>query len=465
MQFDLPQHISNLIFRAYDIRGIVDETLTSEMVYAIGLALGKMGKAQEQYKFVLARDGRNSSPLFATAIAQGLIESGYDVIDIGAVPTPLLYFATYILDAASGVMVTGSHNPANENGLKIIINHRALKEEQIQELYTYIQKRDFFYAEQHGSIETINIIPAYYATIEERVSIKKKLRVVIDGGNGITGKVAPNLIRQLGCEVIELFCAVDGNFPNHFPDPSNPQNLKDLIKAVQTHHADLGLAFDGDGDRLGVVTNLGEIIWPDRQLILFSQDILSHHPGGTIIYDVKCSRLVEEMVNQYGGNPLMWKCGHSLIKAKIRETNAVFAGEMSGHFFFNDKWYGFDDAIYAGVRLLEILAKDDRTIAEVFAQIPDSINTPELKIEIAEEKKLNFIKLFQNQAVFPQGRVIKIDGVRVDFNFGFGLVRASNTTPNLILRFEADSQENLQKIQNQFKQQLLNLDSKLVIPF
>lgn len=463
MSFKLPTVISHIIFRANDIRGDVEKNLTPDVVYAIGLAIGSEAKQHGQHQLVIAHDGRLSAPLLDRALIQGLNESGCDVIDIDAVPTPFLYFATRVLNTAAGVMLTGSHNPSNENGLKIILQGKILTEGQIRSLYKRIQRQEFFYGA--GQLKTLDIVPIYFSYLIKDIQISRKLKVAIDCGNGIAGKVAPEMLRKLGCDVIELFCDVDGNFPHHFPDPSVPENLKDLIFAVQKYKADIGFAFDGDGDRLGVVTNKGKIIWPDRQLMLFTKAVLAHNPGATILYDVKCTQHLETWVQQHGGKPLMWKTGHSFIEAKLQEIHALLAGEMSGHFFFADRWFGFDDALYAAARLLEIISSDNRTSEEIFTSLPDSVNTPEIRVGIADEEKFKFIEKFKQQAKFKDAKINTLDGVRVDFIYGFGLVRASNTSPCLVLRFEADTEKNLNDIKEKFRKQLLAVDSRLLLPF
>lgn len=452
------------IFRAYDIRGIVDEELTPATIYTIGLAIGSENRAQGENKIVVARDGRLSGPTLIKALSEGLQASGCDVIDIGMVPTPLLYFATNTLDTRSGVMLTGSHNPSNYNGLKIVINGETLSEQRIQALYQRIQQNDFNKGD--GTLtQYTTIISEYIQRITSDVKLKKSLRVVIDCGNGVAGAVAPQLLRALGCEVFELFCEVDGKFPNHHPDPSIPENLNDLINAVREERAEIGLAFDGDADRLGVVTNEGEIIWPDRQLMLYAIDVLSRNPGATIIYDIKSTSHLENVIKEHGGQPLMWKTGHSLVKAKLRETGALLAGEMSGHTFFKERWFGFDDGMYTAARLLEILSASENSSSEIFAEIPNSVNTPELKLPIAEERKFIFMDKFKQQAKFAEAKITTIDGLRADFVDGWGLVRPSNTSPYLILRFEAVDEDGLKRIQALFREQLLALDKDLVLPF
>lgn len=459
----MPMNISPSIFRAYDIRGIVAETLTAEVIYTLGLTIGSEAQVREQKKIIIGRDGRLSGLAFSQALAQGILDSGCDVIDIGAAPTPALYFATHYLQINSGVMLTGSHNPANYNGLKIVLAGHTLSGDEIQNLYHRIMREDFIFG--RGNISYQEIINDYITYITNDVQLAKPLKIVIDCGNGITGKVAPLLFENLGCKVINLFTEIDGNFPNHHPDPSQPENLETLIATVLQNKADIGLAFDGDGDRLGVVTNTGEIIWPDRQLMAFASDILPRYPNAEIIFDVKCTRHLPDVIKKYQGKPLMWKTGHSFIKEKIRELSAPLAGEMSGHIFFRDRWFGFDDGMYAGARLLEILAKNSLTADKFFQQFPNSVNTPELKLPIAEELKFIFIEKFINVVKFNEGSISTIDGLRVDFSNGFGLLRASNTSPYLILRFEADTANNLQKIQELFRQQLLQFDSKLKLPF
>lgn len=451
------------IFRAYDIRGVVGKTLSVEVVRAIGRAIGSEAFDRGEQKVAVARDGRSSGPELLEALKQGLMESGRDVIDIGAVPTPLLYFATNYLSTRSGVMLTGSHNPAEYNGLKIVIAGETMSGEDIQRLRERIEKGNLLSG--RGSQEAINIVDDYLAQITSDVALAQPLKVVIDCGNGIPGMIAPVLMQALGCEVVPLYCEVDGTFPNHHPDPSKPENLKDLIAAVKKHGADVGLAFDGDGDRLGVVDSDGKIIWADRQLMLYAMDVLSRHPGTDIIYDVKCSRHLARVVSGHGGRPLMWRTGHSLIKAKMRETGALLAGECSGHFFFKERWYGFDDGLYAAARLLEILAADFRKSADVFKALPEGFSTPELNVEMADNKKFSYIDRVAKQGQFGGGELTTIDGVRVDFADGWGLVRASNTTPSLVIRFEADTETALKRIQELFRAQLTAVDPAIKLPF
>ncbi|MGJ0515937.1 MAG: phosphomannomutase/phosphoglucomutase [Methylomicrobium sp.] len=455
----------NAIFRAYDIRGIVGESLTQDIVYDIGRALGTEAKAQGCRTLVLARDGRNSSPRLSEAIADGIVSTGCNVLDIGMVPTPVLYFVAYHLENRSGVMITGSHNPAEYNGIKMVIKGETLAEERIRDLKRCIDSQDFSVGGP-GTIEKNDrFANEYIGTVADDVHLGRPMKIVVDCGNGVAGEIAPKLLRTIGCEVIELNCEVDGNFPNHHPDPSQPENLEELIMAVEHYQADLGLAFDGDGDRLGVVDANGKIIWPDRQLMLYAQNVLAARPGSEIIFDAKCTRHLAGQIKKYGGRPTLWKTGHSLMKAKLQETGAALAGEMSGHIFFNDRWFGFDDALYTAARLIEILSEDSRTSAEVFAALPDSINTPELNVMLKEGENFEFVEKLKQIAKFPGAEVTTIDGIRVDYPYGFGLVRASNTTPSLVLRFEADTRESLLKIQQQFSQMIKAVNPDLSLPF
>ena len=453
------------IFRAYDIRGIVGKTLTKEAVYDIGRALGTQAKEQGCKTVVVGRDGRISSPMLTETLSSGIISTGLNVLDIGMAPTPVLYFVAKHTEGRSGVMITGSHNPADYNGVKMVINGETLAGEKIQQLKTCISNQAYATGKP-GSIEhNTQFSNEYIGLISEDIHIAKPMSVVLDCGNGVAGTLGPVLLRTLGCEVLELFCEIDGNFPNHHPDPSKPENMSELIATVKHYKADIGIAFDGDGDRLGVVDSHGKIIWPDRQMMLFAKDVLAGKPGAEVIYDVKCSRHLTEQITKYGGRPTLWKTGHSLMKAKLKETGAKLAGEMSGHIFFNDRWFGFDDALYAASRLIEILSRDSRSSAEVFADFPDSVNTPELNIALEEGENFAFIDSLFAAAKFPDGKITTIDGMRVDFKDGWGLVRASNTTPSLVLRFEADSEAVLHKIQDQFKVQLKKIKHDIELPF
>ncbi len=453
------------IFRAYDIRGVVGRSLTERHVYQIGLAIGSVAGAKGLQKLAVGRDGRRSSPALAAALAKGLLASGRDVIDVGQVPTPVLYFATHHFETGSGIMVTGSHNPPEYNGLKIVLGGETLSGETIKAIQTRIASGDLSSGE--GKIESEEIISDYVYRITEDIPVVlgNSLKVVIDCGNGVAGAVAPQLLRALGHDVVELFCDVDGRFPNHHPDPSQPENLRALIERVKEDRADLGLAFDGDGDRLGVVDGQGNIIWPDRQMMLFARDLLKRNPAATVIFDVKCSNHLRRVIQEAGGTPLMWKTGHSLIKSKMKETGALLAGEMSGHIFFKERWYGFDDALYAAARLLEILVEQSKPPAAVFAELPGGVATPELRLDMPEERHAQFMQDLVSSARFETGEVFTVDGLRVDFKEGWGLVRASNTTPCLVLRFEADHQAALETVQDRFREKLLALDPTLKLPF
>ncbi|MBN8736605.1 MAG: phosphomannomutase/phosphoglucomutase [Xanthomonadales bacterium] len=453
------------IFRAYDIRGVVGQTLTEGVARQLGRAIGSAVRDKDLHEIVVGRDGRLSGPDLSGALIEGLRETGVDVVDIGAVPTPVSYFAAYQLNTGSCVSVTGSHNPPDYNGFKIVIGGETLAEDAIQDLYQRIA--DHRFAEGSGSLRLHDIAAEYIDRIAADIQTGRALKVVVDCGNGIAGNTAPGVVHAIGCEPIPLYCDVDGTFPNHHPDPSEPKNLADLILMVQKTGADIGLAFDGDGDRLGVVTKAGEIIYPDRVLMLFAQDVLTRNPGATILYDVKCTGHLQPLILKAGGSPLMWKTGHSLIKAKMKETGAQLAGEMSGHFFFRERWYGFDDGVYAAARLLEILADDPegRAPEEIFATLPKGVSTPELHIPMQEGQNHPFITRFRDRAQFDGARITTIDGVRADWPDGWGLVRASNTTPVLVLRFDADNADALKRIQDAFRAQLLACDNTLALPF
>jgi phosphomannomutase/phosphoglucomutase len=451
------------IFKAYDVRGIVDRTLTEDAVYWIGRALGSEAKGRGEQHIYIARDGRLSGPKLAAALTRGLTETGCDVTDLGMVPTPVLYFAAYELGSGSGIMITGSHNPPEYNGMKMVLGGTTLSGDDIQALRKRIESGEL--CEGSGSVETADVLAQYIERISSDIKLAKPLKVVIDCGNGVAGAVAPQLLRALGCEVSELFCDVDGNFPNHHPDPSKPENLLDLKKALSEQHADIGLAFDGDGDRLGVVTPSGNVIWADRQMMLYAQDVLSRNPGAEIIYDIKCTTNLHKIIEQAGGKATMWKTGHSFIKAKLKESGAALAGEMSGHIFFKERWYGFDDATYTASRLLEILAKDDRDADTIFNSLPDNINTPELNMSTAEGENHPLVNKLIAAADFPNAKVTTIDGLRVDFEDGFGLVRASNTTPCLVFRFEATNEAALKRIQNDFRQLILTQAPDAELPY
>ncbi|MEO1889638.1 MAG: phosphomannomutase/phosphoglucomutase [Cycloclasticus sp.] len=458
-QMDVPQSI----FRAYDIRGIVDETLTEAGVLSIGRAVATEALNAGQKTIVIARDGRLHSPRLSESLAKGIQSTGCDVIDVGQVPTPVLYFATHQLDTQSGVMITGSHNPANYNGLKIVIAGDTLSGDAIQNLYQRIERDDFEAGE--GSYQEQIMLPEYIGAITADVRLGRMIKVVVDCGNGVAGEAAPMLLSTLGCDVVPLYCDIDGNFPNHHPDPSKLENLQELIAKVREEEAELGLAFDGDGDRLGVVDSNGNVIWPDRQMMLYAIDVLSRQAGADIIYDVKCTRNLAKVIAKHGGKPIMAKTGHSLIKAKMKETNAELAGEMSGHIFFKERWYGFDDALYTAARLLEIVTSEFRPTAEIFAELPDSVSTPEINIALQEGENFSFVEELQAKSTFEDAKIITIDGIRVEFKHGWGLVRASNTTPSLVLRFEADDEVALEQIKALFKEQMLKINPDIELPF
>jgi phosphomannomutase/phosphoglucomutase len=452
------------IFRTYDIRGIVGSSLTKETIFLIGQAIGSLLQDEGEKEIIVARDGRLSSPLLIENLCAGIQSSGCHVLDIGMVPTPLLYYAAQIGKSHSGVMLTGSHNPPEYNGIKVVIKGTTFSEVEIKKLYERILSGHFYYGE--GTRNRLNIQENYIKRIISDIHLMRPLSIVIDAGNGVAGVIAPILFKALGCTVHEIFCEIDGRFPNHHPDPSRAENLQDLIQVVKEKKADVGLAFDGDGDRLGIVTAQGHIISADRLLMLFARTLLSHHQGAKIIFDVKCTNNLTTLIRALGGEPLMWKTGHSLIKAKMIETQAQLAGEMSGHIFFKDRWYGFDDALYTGARLLEILAQLNQSSDEVFSEIPISFITPELKIAIREEEKFQLMQELISQAHFPEAiEMNTIDGLRVSFAEGWGLIRASNTTPYLILRFEATNESVLLHIQNLFRAWILSVRSNLILPF
>ena len=451
------------IFKAYDIRGIVGKTLTAAIVAAIGRAIGSQARSRNVGAIVIGRDGRLSGPELASALATGIQSAGVDVIDLGMVATGMLYYATYELGTGSGVMVTGSHNPPDYNGLKMMIGGETLHGAAITALRTRVSENDL--TSGSGSYRAHDIGENYMARIVADIRPARPIHLAIDCGNGVAGAFAPALFRRLGCEVTELFCEVDGTFPNHHPDPARPENLNDLIAALKRTDAEIGFAFDGDGDRLGVVTKDGSVIYPDRQMMLYAADVLSRNPGATVIYDVKSTRNLGPWIESHGGKPLLWKTGHSLIKAKLQETGALLAGEMSGHVFFKERWFGFDDALYVGARLLEILARHADPSALLNA-LPDAIATPELHLHCAEGENYTLIDRLQKQAKFPDAmRVIDIDGLRVEYADGFGLMRSSNTTPIIVLRFEADSTAAIERIQAQFRAALLAVKPDATLPF
>jgi phosphomannomutase/phosphoglucomutase len=455
--------VAKEIFKAYDIRGIVGKSLTEPTVRAIGQALGTLAREQRRDTIAIGRDGRLSGPALCGALADGIRAAGVDVVDIGMVTTPMSYFATYHLGTGCSAMVTGSHNPPDYNGLKMVIAERTLSGADIQGLRERVERDDL--ATGRGDYRTEDIGSAYLARVVGDIKLARPMKIAVDCGNGVAGKYAPELFTRLGCRVVPLYCEVDGHFPNHHPDPSQPKNLADLIARLAQGDCELGLAFDGDGDRLGVVTPAGHIIFPDRQLMLFAADVLSRRPGATIIYDVKSTRNLGPWVTKHGGAPLLWKTGHSLIKTKMKDVGAALAGEMSGHTFFGERWYGFDDGLYAGARLLEILSRHADPAA-VLDALPDAVSTPELNLACAEGEQHSLIDTLQKTATFPGAtEIVRIDGLRVEYPDGFGLARASNTTPMIVLRFEADDQAALARIQDDFRRVFAVAKPSAKLPF
>ena len=460
------QPLPSAVFKAYDIRGTVPEQLNPQFAHLLGLALAERARSEGIATLVVGYDGRLSSPDLSLALQKGLMQGGINTIDVGMVPTPLVYFATHTEKTGSGVAITGSHNPPNYNGFKMMMGGKTLHGDDIQELKHIMARLDAgtTHATQ-GSRSTLELPDTYVERVSGDVKLARPMKIAIDCGNGVGGVVATQLFKALGCTVDELFCEVDGTFPNHHPDPADPHNLEDLIRHVKETDCELGLAFDGDADRLGVVTKSGAIIWPDRQLILYALDILQRQPGSTIIFDVKCSRHVARAIDEAGGKPLMWQTGHSMIKAKLAETGAPLAGEMSGHIFFKERWYGFDDGLYTGARLLEILSRHEQPSALLEA-LPQDISTPELKLEMQEGQPHALIGRLQKEAQFPKATSINtIDGVRAEYKDGFGLARASNTTPVVVLRFEGDTQEALDEIKAEFRSALTRLVPDIALPF
>ena len=452
------------IFRAYDIRGIVGKTLTPETVELIGKALGTEASVRGETTIIVARDGRTSGLLMVEALKKGILETGRDVIDIGMVPTPTLYYAAMQIEGTqSGIMVTGSHNPPDYNGFKCVLAGDTLHGEAITDLYRRIVENDF--KQGQGFEKSAEIKDDYINAILESVQLKRPLKVVVDTGNGVAGELAPRLMKELGCEVIPLFTEIDGTFPNHHPDPGKLENLKDLIANVKLSQADLGLAFDGDGDRVGVITPSGALIYPDHLMMAFAEDLLSRNAGAKIIYDVKCSGNLGKVIRAAGGEAEMWKTGHSLIKARMKETGALLAGEMSGHIFFKERWLGFDDGLYAAARLLEILAAQALDADAFFSQYPQDLNTPEINVDVTDENKFDLVKKLTQEGEFGDGQKTTLDGIRIDYDDGWGLCRASNTTPVLVLRFEGKTPEALARISETFKNALTKIDPSLVLNF
>ena len=456
--------ISPDIFRAYDIRGVVTDTLTADAVREIGRAFASEAASRGHSTVVVGRDGRTSGMELVDALSEGLQAAGADVIDVGMVPTPVLYFATHHLETGTGIMVTGSHNPPEYNGLKMLIGGDALFGDGIQELKRRLDEGRL--DEGAGGRRTEDVLEAYLDRIVSDITVARPMRVAYDCGNGVAGVAVPQLLQRLGVEAEGLYDDVDGTFPNHHPDPAKPENLKDLQALVAKESMEVGLAFDGDGDRVGVIDDAGNVIWPDRQMVLFSRDVLERNPGARIIYDVKCSKVLPAAITEAGGEPEMYKTGHSFIKKRMKETGALLGGEMSGHLFFKERWYGFDDALYAAARLLEILSKGDRKASEIFGEIPDSINTPELNVKLTRDgAQHEFVEAFTKRASFEGAELTTIDGVRADYPDGWGLVRASNTTPSLVIRFEADDEAALTRIQDAFRDAMRATDPSVEPPF
>ena len=455
--------VNSEIFRAYDIRGIVDEALTEEGIFQIGKAIGSLVLAEGRTSILTARDGRISGPRLLDQFQKGVMSSGCNVVDIGEVPTPLLYFATFKTKISDGVMLTGSHNPKNYNGLKIVINKESMTSEKINKIKIMIEEENFMNGV--GQLTSLNVKEDYLKELKEKININSKLKVCLDCGNGVGGVIAPQAFKLLGLNVIELYSEVNGNFPNHHPDPSNPKNLKDLQNKVLETNSDLGIALDGDGDRVGLVDNKGNIIFPDTYMMLLVEDLLRKKSKGSIVFDVKCSTNLEKVIKNFNGTPIMSRTGHSYIKSKIIETNALLGGEMSGHIFFNDDWYGFDDAIYSALRLIEVLSKIKLKSYEVFNSYPKHFSTPEINIKVPEENKFKVIdelKTLINTSLYA---LIDIDGIRLENENSWGLVRASNTSPNLVLRFEGKTENDLLEIKNYFKEILSKIEVDLQLDF
>ena len=449
--------LNDNIFRANDIRGIAFEDLTEEVVFALGKALGTESINREQDNFIIGRDGRVSSPQLFEWVSQGVLSTGCNVIDIGVVPSPVFYHSTFSLNSSNGVVITGSHNPANYNGFKILFDNNSTSSEEIQSIKRRVKEKDFLSGK--GNIKSLDVIEDYIKEVTSSIKLKRPLNISIDCGNGAAGVVAERIYKSLGCQVHGLFCDLDGEFPNHHPDPSRPENVEDLIKSVAKNNSDIGLAFDGDADRLGVISSSGEMIFPDMQMILFSEHILKKNPNSKIVFDVKCSKLLEEAILKCKGTPIMSKTGHTFIKSMIRESNAILGGEMSGHIFFNDRWPGFDDGVYAGARMLEILSESKGV--DIFNSLPKLISTPEINLKTTDEEKFIIIDEFKKISNFEDAKIIEIDGIRVEFDDGWGLLRASNTAPVLVLRFEANSTKTLNIIKDRFKDTLRKIETSL----
>ncbi|MDT8895091.1 phosphomannomutase/phosphoglucomutase [Halomonas sp. I1] len=451
------------IFRAYDIRGVVDDTLTEPGVEGIGRAIGSAARAKGETRVIVARDGRLSGPRMLAALTRGLTASGCDVIDIGMVPTPVLYFATHVMaDTTSGVMVTGSHNPPDYNGFKIVLGGETLSGGTITDLHRRLTEGDL--TEGQGQVSQQDLRDAYLERILGDVVLTRPIKAVVDCGNGVAGELGPKLVERLGAETIPLYAEIDGTFPNHHPDPGKPENLEDLIAEVQASGADIGLAFDGDGDRLGVITPSGQLIYPDHLMMAFAEDMLERNPGARVIFDVKCTGNLAGVIEQAGGTPEMWRTGHSLIKARMKETGALLAGEMSGHIFFKERWFGFDDGLYGAARLLEVLSRQPLDADAFFARYPQDIGTPEINITVTDETKFDLVERLAREGDFgDDGVKTTLDGIRVDYPDGWGLCRASNTTPVLVLRFEGKSDAALTRIRGRFADALKQVAPALEI--
>ena len=454
--------ISPGMFRAYDIRGIFDDEINPLNANLIGRVLGSLALEANNHSLLVGSDARLSSPVLKQAVIEGILDSGCHVVDIGIIPTPLMYFATYSTEFTSGVMITASHNPSNYNGIKIVLNRICLDPTEIQSIYQRVITKDYWSGK--GSLSRLNIEQPYLDRICNDVVITDPLKVVIDCGNAVAGNIAPLLFEKLGCEVIPLFCEPDGNFPNHHPDPTVAENLQTLIEKVKQCEADVGIAFDGDGDRLGVVTNLGSIIDADRLLMLFIQDIVPGYDKPRVVFDVKCSNTVIDVIKEAGGVPVMSRSGHTFMKVEMTTTQAILGGEFSAHLFLKDRWYGFDDGLYVAARLLELLTRSDKTMEQLAQALPKTSSTPELVINVDDEKKFQIMERLEQIMDFEGGKISTLDGIRVDFMDGWGLIRASNTTPALLLRFEANDQIALERIEKLFQKELLKVDIWLNCP-
>ena len=454
-----PHHI----FRAYDIRGNASLELTDELVSRIGRAIGTIAGEMDEQTLIVGCDGRKSSPRIKAALIKALMESGRDVIDIGQVPTPMMYFATRHLNCRSGVMVTGSHNPAEDNGLKIVLNQKTIAAGGVQQIQEQVLQNKF--SSGSGRMIREDVVSDYTDEVLSDIAIAVPLKIVIDAGNGVTGSIAPQLFEELGCEVVPMYCEVDGEFPNHPPDTSDEDNLDDLVEAVVREKADFGVAFDGDGDRLAVVTSSGRIVRSDVLLMIFAKDVVSRNPGADVVFDVKCSRNLTQLITRHGGRPVLWKTGHAFMKEKMAETGALLGGEFSGHMFFGERWYGFDDGMYAAARLAEILSTHGDSLDTAISEFPSTVNTPEIIIPVAESRKFQLMDKIIRSCDFASGKVNTIDGIRVDFAEGWGLVRVSNTSPALTARFEADTQESLETIMSEFRAQIALVDPDLELHF